>query len=229
MICALDPCIFNLVRADLGVLRFRELASSGRITPRYGRTLIFNPCSNSARHEGVPQFTGSLRVSMAKIRLEIWPVVPPVFITRSTAEPTDCMALFTRVCRQLHSTLGFWMGFFKSTSGCKDSTTKVTTFNAFSSTLPTVFLSFPFSPGIYPHLLPSTSFFTPDLPDPNLSPFVVPVFSRDKPGPLLDPKVLRKANQISSHSGMGSTSVEQPRPYLRPVTELRGAALAVLY
>ena len=156
--------------------------------------------------------------------------VQSVFITPNTAEPTDCMALFTRVCRYLHSTLGIWVGFFKSTPGCRNSTTRVTTTDTFSSGLPTVFLFFffPFFPGISTSLT-TTSFFTLDLLDPNLSPFVVPVFARDKPGPLLDPKVLHKANQISSHSWMNSTRMDQPKPRLRPVTQLWGAALAVFY
>lgn len=123
--------------------------------------LTFNPCSNSARHEGVPQSTGSLRVSMAKVRLEIWPVVPPMFITPNAAEPTDCIALFTRVCCYLHSTLGFWIGSFKSTSGCRDSTIRTTTSNAFSPTLPTVFLSFPFLPGNYPRFATELVLFDP--------------------------------------------------------------------
>lgn len=88
----------------------------------------------------------SPRVSMAKVRLEIWPVVPPIFITPSPAEPTDCTALFTRVCRYLNSTLGFWMGFFKSTSGCRDSNICITTISTFSSTLPAVFHFFPLFP-----------------------------------------------------------------------------------
>ena len=179
---------------------------------------------------GGPQSTGSLRVSMAKIRLEIWPVVPPVFITPSAAEPTNCMPLSTRVCRYLNSTLGILVGSPKSTPGCRHSTVRATIINKFSSALPTVFLFF--SPPFYQEfsqLSPTTSFFTPDLLDPNLPPYVVPVFPRDKPGPLSDPKALHKANQISSHSEMDSTRIEQSRPRLRPVTQLWGAALAVLY
>lgn len=67
------------------------------------------------------------------------------------------------------------MAFFESASGRKDSTIRVTATDAFSSTLLAVFLSFSLLtgnfPGIRSTLLPATSFFTPDLLDPNLSLF----------------------------------------------------------
>ena len=76
----------RLVRAGHWINCFREAVSGNRIALLWGRTITFSPRSNSARHEGVPQFVGSLGMSMAEVRLEIWPMTPLLSITSGTAE-----------------------------------------------------------------------------------------------------------------------------------------------
>ena len=188
----------------------------------------FSPCSNSARHEGVPQSTGSLGVSIAKVRLEIWPVVS---LCLSHPAPPSQLTLWYHLRGSVAISTQLWALWWFSSSLPRDA--GIRPFAAPPSTRSRPFCpqfsSFSLLSQGLPQRLPTTSFLTPDPPDPSLSPFVVPVFARDKPGPPLDPEVLHQANQISSHSGMNSMRMEQPRPRLRPVTQLWGAALSVLY
>jgi len=136
------------------------------------------------------------------VRLEIWPMISPVFIASSATEPTYDRAPHGSVVISTQ----FQIVEQHSSSRPRDGS--ILTSTSLSQTrsctvYPQFYCFLPIYQDFTHPLLPGTSFFTPDPPDPTLSPSVVLVTPHGRAGPPSDPEAFGKANQLS-HSGVGS-------------------------